>query len=145
MEFTIERLRQMAGQLGESIRTQASGLGEAARAKTQQIFDEWIGICPKLVDMGFSMKYFSLELSINPTLTVEFQAPHQAFPMERISQLASQWKANKPLLLVLTTMKTTLQWYHRTNLPINDPLVVRISVKLAPEIQVSLGRPHQHD
>lgn len=143
MDNLMGKLFQTFQQAKDSIKDQAANLSESAKEKAQKTIEDWINIIPKLADQGLRLEYFSLEASINPTLTFEMQADVNDFPLERLNELSTRWRSQTPLFLVFSTMKASLAMYQKTNLPLKNPLVVRISVKLAPEIQVSLGEPHQ--
>lgn len=142
MDSLFSKLKDLIDQTRSAVGQQANNIGQAARQKSEALIDEWIGVLPKLQAMGFQMQYFSLEASINPTLVVEMHADYQQFPMERIQTMAEQWRDSTPMYLIFSTMKTTLALYQRTNLRLINPLVLRISLKLAPEIQVSFGKPN---
>ena len=141
MDHLMDKLFQTFNQAKEAVKDQAANLGESAREKARQTIGEWVNIIPKLAHQGLQLEYFSLEASINPTLTFEMHADYNEFPLERLDRLCEQWRSQTPAFLVYSTMKATLAMYQRTNLPLKNPLVVRISVKLAPEIQVSFGEP----
>ena len=141
MDHLMDKLFQTFHQAKEAVKDQATNLGESAKEKARQAIEEWVNIIPKLADQGLRLEFFSLEASINPTLTFEMHADYNEFPLERLDQLCAQWRSQTSTFLVYSTMKATLAMYQRTNLPLKNPLVVRISVKLAPEIQVSFGEP----
>ncbi len=141
MDHLMDKLFRSFQQAKESVKDQAASLGESAKEKARQTIEEWVAIIPKLANQGLKLEYFSLEASINPTLTFEMHADYQDFPLERLDQLSRQWRSKTPAFLVFSTMKATLSLYQQTNLPLKNPLVVRIAVKLAPEIQVSFGVP----
>ncbi|GIV31363.1 MAG: hypothetical protein KatS3mg029_0714 [Saprospiraceae bacterium] len=142
MDSLFSKLKDLFDQTRSTVGQQATNLGQAARQKSEALIDEWISVLPKLQAMGFQIQYFALEASINPTLVIEMQADYQQFPMERIQSMSEQWRESTPMYLIFSTMKTTLSLYQRTNMRLVNPLVVRISLKLVPEIQVSFGKPN---
>lgn len=137
----MDKLFQTFQQAKDAVKEQAAHMGDSAKEKARQTIEDWVNIIPRLADQGLRLEFFSLEASINPTLTFEMHADYNEFPLERLDQLSAQWRSQTPVFLVFSTMKATLAMYQRTNLPLKNPLVVRISVKLAPEIQVSFGEP----
>lgn len=141
MEHLLNKLFQTFQQATEALKDQAANLSESAKEKTKQTIETWISIIPKLASHGFRLEYFSLKASINPTLTFEMHADYNEFPPERLEQLCAQWRSQTAMFLIFSAIKATLAMYQQTNQPLKNPLVVRISVKLAPEIQVSLGDP----
>lgn len=137
----FDKIKQGINQAGEALKEQATNLGEAAKEKGFQIIEQWISILPKLEAYGFKTSYFSLSMSLNPTLDVEAQAAPSAFPLGRIEAILAENKGNTPLNLVFTAVKTTVQLHEKARIDTLSPLTVKIRVRLSPEIRVSLGNP----
>ncbi|HFA48847.1 MAG TPA: hypothetical protein ENJ95_07510 [Bacteroidetes bacterium] len=137
----INKLRQTLAQAGDVIKEQASSLGDAAKQKGYSIIDEWIANLPKLEEAGLESSFFSLTVSISPTLEVELIGDAEEFDLEKIQKLLEEAKGNTPLTLVYTTIKTTYQLYQKAELEIGNPLAIRIRVRISPEIRVSYGEP----
>jgi hypothetical protein len=138
----FEKIKQTIANAGETIYDQAASIGEAAKEKGAQIIDSWISILPKLEAYGFKTTYFSLSVSINPTLTFELQSDHDAFPMGRVDAILAENKGKaSPVNLVFTAIKTTLLLHERARIASVNPLTVRVSVRFSPEIRVSFGNP----
>jgi hypothetical protein len=117
-------------------------MGEAAKEKGFQIIESWISTLPKLEAYGFKTNYFSLAVSINPTLVVELQSDHTAFPMGRVEAILAENKGgNSPVNLVFTALKTTLLLHEKARIEAKNPLTVRISVRISPEVRVAFGNP----
>lgn len=138
----FEKIKHTISTAGETIKEQATAIGEAAKEKGFQIIENWISILPKLEAYGFKTTYFSLAVSINPTLVVELQSDHTAFPIGRIEAILAENKgSNSPVNLVFTAIKTTLLLHEKSRIEAINPLTVRISVRISPEVRVSLGNP----
>lgn len=116
-------------------------MGDAAKTKGYQIIDQWVSILPQLEAYGFEMGYFSVAVSINPTLEVEMRADPKDFPLDRIQAILDENKGSTPMHLVFSTIKTTYLLHKKSKLAFRDPLSVRITVKLSPEIKVAYGKP----
>ncbi|MCC6724363.1 MAG: hypothetical protein IT258_07610 [Saprospiraceae bacterium] len=80
----FDKIKQTISSAGETIMEQASTLSEAAKEKWMGIIDSWISVLPKLEAYGFKAQYFSVSMSLNPTLEVELQSTIDEFPMGRI-------------------------------------------------------------
>ncbi len=137
----FDKLWQNIDQLGEMLKEQVSSLGEAAKEKGAQLIDSWISILPKLEAYGFKATYFGFSVSINPTLDMELQCPVETFPPGRIQAILEENKSSTPVHLVFTAIKSAVLLQERSRVKIQDPLTVKITVRLSPEIRVSFGRP----
>ncbi|MBI1223870.1 MAG: hypothetical protein GC192_01420 [Bacteroidetes bacterium] len=138
----FEKIKQTISTAGETIKEQASALSEAAKEKGYQIIDTWISTLPKLEAYGFKTNYFSLAVSINPTLEVEMQSDYSAFPIGRVEAILAENKgSSSPVNIVFTALKTTLVLHEKARIEAVNPLTVRISVRISPEVRISLGNP----
>ncbi len=138
----FDKIKQTINTAGDTIKEQASAIGEAAKEKGFQIIENWISTLPKLEAYGFKTTYFSLAVSINPTLEVEMQSDHSAFPLGRVEAILAENKgSNSPVNLVFTALKTTLLLHEKARIEAINPLTVRISVRISPQVRVSLGNP----
>jgi hypothetical protein len=137
----FDQFKQSIQQAGDLIKEQAASIGDAAKAKGYQIIDKWVSILPQLEAYGFSPGYFSVAVSINPTLEVEMRADPKNFPLDRIQAILDENKGSTPIHLVFSTIKTTYLLHKKSKLAFGNPLSVRITVKLSPEIKVAYGKP----
>ncbi|HHM21944.1 MAG TPA: hypothetical protein ENJ20_07955 [Bacteroidetes bacterium] len=135
----INKIKQSINQAGSLIKEQASAFGEAARQKGDSILNDWISILPKLKEHGLDTTFFAVSVSINPTLDVELQGEAKKFNIEYIEQILKEAKGNTPLKIVFNSIKTALQLYKRTDFEPLNPLIVRLKVRLSPEVRVSYG------
>ncbi|MFZ1454454.1 MAG: hypothetical protein WAT46_00325 [Saprospiraceae bacterium] len=63
------------------------------------------------------------------------------FTTDRIAQLLEENKDVKTVKFFLNVIKTTLALHQKTKAPTKEVLIVKIEVKLSPEIKVFLGKP----
>ena len=138
----FDKIKQTINTAGETLKEQAASLGEAAKAKGFQIIEGWISTLPKLEAYGFKTIYFSMAVSINPTLEVEMQSVFQDFPLGRVEAILAENKRSGPVNLVFTALKTTILLHEKARIDPLNPLTVRITVRLSPEVRVSLGQPN---
>ena len=125
----------------ETIKSQAASIGEGARERSNHLIEEWLQIFPKLEGYQLKMNSFSVALGFSPGLEAELQGWHADFTPERLDQILKEVKGNPGLLSVFTTIKTAYALQRKTNLPPVEPLIVRVRVRLAPEISVFIGKP----
>jgi len=137
----IGKFKQSISQAGELIKEQAAAFGDAAKQKGYNIINDWISILPKLMSYGFDVSFFSLSVSINPTLDVELTGDAKQFDIARIEECLEDSKGSTPLNLVFSAIKTTYQFHQKAELETLNPLCVRIKVRLSPEVRVSYGEP----
>ena len=137
----FDKIKHTISTAGEALKEQATSMGEAAKEKGFQIIEGWISNLPKLEAYGFKTTYFSVAVSINPTLEVEMQSEFEAFPLGRIEAILTENKGNTPVNLVFTAIKTTLLLHEKARVVTLNPMTVRITVRISPEVRVSLGSP----
>jgi hypothetical protein len=137
----FDKFKQTIQQAGETIKEQAAAIGDAAKEKSFQIIDQWISNLPKMEALGLQVNYLSISVSINPTLEVEMQSKSSDFPLERIQKILDENPNNTPISLVFSALKTNFNLHKRAGLKPMDPLSVRITVRLSPEVKVAFGVP----
>jgi hypothetical protein len=49
-------------------------------------------------------------------------------------------KGSAAMVSVFTTVKSTYTLYKSTGNPLNDPLIIRLKIKITPEIKVTIGQ-----
>lgn len=133
----IRALQEASG----TIKSQAASIGEGARERSGHLIEEWLQIFPKLEHYQLKMNSFSVALGFSPGLEAELQGWHADFTPERLDQILKEVKGNPGLLSVFTTVKTAYALHRKTNLTPMEPLIVRVRVRLAPEISVFIGKP----
>lgn len=137
----IDKLWQALYDAAGTIKDQASHIGQGAREKSQEVIEEWLAVFPRLEAYGFRLTNFSLGVSINPSLEAELRAAHETFPMERIDQYLETTRSSTALQLVFNTVKSTYTLYRKSKLPLRGELIVRLRIRISPEIRVIIGTP----
>lgn len=141
----IDKIKQTIKDMSDAIQEQASSLGENAKEKGYQIIEEWLQIFPKLEVYKLNMTSFSLGVAISPSLDVEMIGRHEDFTKERLQQIIAEVRTNAALSLVFNTINTTYALHRRTYATLKEPLIVRIRIKLAPEVRVTIGGWHKEE
>ena len=137
----FNKIKQSINSAGETLKEQAVSLGEAAKEKGYQIIDTWISTLPKLEAYGFKTYYFSMAVSLNPTLEIELQSTSEAFPIGRVEAILAENPGNSPINLVFKALKTTILLHEKSRIDAISPLTVKIKVRLSPEVKVAFGKP----
>lgn len=141
----IDKIMQTLQEASESIRRQTAGLGESARDKTFELIEEWLQIFPKLEIYGLRITSSSLSLAISPSLEVEMVGEHGNFSMERIQEILDENRGQTAILTVFTAIKTAYSFHRRMYADLREPLVVKVRIRLSPEVKVIIGEPIVED
>ncbi|MEL6274465.1 MAG: hypothetical protein AAFQ37_04345 [Bacteroidota bacterium] len=135
----------MLDQIWQSIQQAAQGLagtvGEGAKEKTNQVIEDWLKIFPQLEVYGLEITSFSLGLAISPSLEVELVGKHEDWSIARLDKLLAENRGQTAITMVLTAIRTTYRLHKKALATLRPPLVVKISVRLSPEVRVVLGEP----
>jgi hypothetical protein len=137
----LKNLFNTIQEAGVLVMDKAGELNEVAKEKIMSTIDEWVEILPKLQALGFEMTSFGISMSISPVLMAELRGKTSDFDPERIAALMIEYKDVKTVKFFLNVIKTTLSLHQKTQAPINEILIVKIEVKLSPEIKVFIGKP----
>ncbi len=137
----IDKLKQAFQEATEAIREQAGNLGEGAKERTYRLIDEWLSVFPRIELYGLEMTSFALSLALSPGLEVEFKGRHEQFPKERLDEILQECKGSPALTSVFTTIRTTYNLHRKVYGSLQDPLILKVKLRLAPEIKVYIGKP----
>ncbi|MFM8448603.1 MAG: hypothetical protein ACKOAY_00730 [Haliscomenobacter sp.] len=137
----LNKLMQSLREATEALKEEATQMGEGAREKTEKVINDWLQIFPKLQQFGLQVNSFALQVALSPAVEVELLGHHNDFSPEKLDAILQQCKGNTALSSVFTAIKTTYSLQARTKLGLSEPLIVRIRIKLSPEIKVFLGKP----
>ena len=137
----IDKIQQALNEATVYLKEQANNLGGSAKEKAFQLIDDWLAVFPKLENYGLKLNSCALSAAISPALEVEMLGNHQEFPPERLDEIIEQVKGDTAMLSVFTTIRTTYNLHRRINPILNDPLIVKIKIRLSPEIKVYIGEP----
>ena len=72
---------------------------------------------------------------------VEMMGKTSDFDEEKLLKLMEEFKNEKSVRLLLNAIKSTIMMHKKAGLPTNDELIVKLDVKLSPEIKVLIGKP----
>ncbi|PPK84041.1 hypothetical protein CLV84_4191 [Neolewinella xylanilytica] len=123
----------------------ASTVGEGTREKTSQIIEDWLQIFPILEGYGLKITSFSMTLAINPSLNVELVGSHANWTEEAIKERMKAHKGEAALTTVFTAIRTAYRLQRQTKAELQDPLILKVIVRLTPEVRVVLGQPVLED
>lgn len=119
----------------------AGSVGDGAKEKTLNLMEDWLEIFPQLAEYGLEITSFSMGLAISPSLKVELLGTHENWSDEAIAQRLANHKGETAITMVLSTIRTAYRLQRQTKAPLKDPLILKISVKITPEVRVVLGLP----
>lgn len=137
----IDKIKKALQEAGEVIKDQTASLSEGAKEKTYQLIEEWLQIFPKLEIYGLEITSFALNVAISPALEVELIGDHKKFTQEKVQQILDENKKSAAMTSVFTTIKTAYTLHRKTYASLRDPLIIKIRVKITPEINVIIGQP----
>ncbi len=135
----------MLEQIWQSVQQAAQGLastvGDGTKDRTNQLIDDWLKIFPQLEIYGLEITSFALGLAISPSLEVELVGKHEDWSIERLDQLISENKGLSAITMVLSTIRSAYRLHARSLATLHPPLVVKIAIRISPEVRVVLGQP----
>lgn len=137
----FDKFKSTIQQAGDAIREQAENFGDAAREKTMQLIEDWLKIFPKLEAYGLTVSSFGICMALSPSLEVELQGDADDFSHERIKEILDANADDKAIQMVFKTIQTTLDWHRKIGAKHFDFLLIKLIVKITPEVKVYLGAP----
>jgi hypothetical protein len=123
----------------------AGSVGEGAKEKSLAVIEDWLEIFPKLAEYGLEITSFSMGLAISPSLNVELLGRHEDWADEAIAERLEAHKGEHSITTVFTTIRTAYRLQKKTQAELRDPLILKITVKISPEVRVVLGQPVLED
>ncbi|MEL6865966.1 MAG: hypothetical protein AAFP19_16185 [Bacteroidota bacterium] len=137
----INKLKKTIQQAGETIREQASSIGESALDRTYDLFEKWAEIFPRLEAYGLEIQSFGISAALSPSMEVVLTGPSADFTIDRVNEILEECKDSTILSSVFRTIKTTRDIHEKAKAPLFEDMHVKITVKIPPEIKVILGEP----
>ena len=137
----IDKLKQALQEAGELLKDQASNFGEGAKERSYQLIDDWLKVFPQLELYGLEITSFVLSVAISPSVEVELMSKHDKFPKERLDEIIAENKGKAAIISVFSTIRTAYQFHRKIYANLREPLIVKIRIRLSPEIQVFIGEP----
>lgn len=139
-----EILKEQTNNIGEVIKEGSSTFSEAAKEKSQKLIDDWLQVFRRLEEYGFKITSFGLGVALSPSLEVELEGSAEQFSLEKIEQLLEENQDSTSLTSVFRTIKMTYETHGKISSQKYDLVLVKVLVKIAPEIKVVLGEPKLH-
>ncbi len=138
-------IEDILGNARRAITGLAESVGEGTRDKTMAVIENWLTIFPQLAVYGLEITSFSMALAISPSLNVELLGRHADWRMDALKERMSFHKGEAALQTVFTAIRTTYQLQAKTQAPLRDPLILKIIIRINPEVRVVLGQPVLED
>jgi len=136
----FNKILSSLNELSEMVRSQASSLGEGARERSEKLIEEWLKVFPKLEVYGLKITSFALSAAISPALEVELVRKHVDFTPVRLREIMAENPRSPAILSVMNTIKTAYILHRKSYADLEDPLILKIRVRLSPEIKVYIGK-----
>ncbi len=141
LQETSDIVIEKASELNDAAKEKFHEAKEQTKDKVLSIIEEWVELLPKLMALGLEMTSFGISMSLSPCMLAELKGKTDDFNEERITELLEIHKEDKSIRLFLNVIKTTFVLHKKTNAGMKDDLIVRVEVKLSPEIKVFIGQP----
>ncbi len=138
-----EQAVQLTDSMKESVIEKTTVLTDAVKEKTNQLFDDWLKIFPDLENYGLKVMSFGFCMGISPALDVELRGSAADFAPERLEEILGEVASNRALSTVFKAIKTTFNLHAKTgsNYHHFDVILIKLSIKITPEVMVYLGQP----
>ena len=129
--------------LTDAVKEKTHELTDAVKEKTNQLFDDWLKIFPDLENYGLKVMSFGFCMGISPALDVELRGSAADFASERLEEILAEVGGNRALSTVFKAIKTTYNLHAKTgsNYHHFDVILIKLSIKITPEVMVYLGQP----
>ena len=134
---------QLTDSMKETVIEKTTELSDAVKEKTNQLFDDWLKIFPDLENYGLKVMSFGFCMGISPALDVELRGAAADFAPERLTIILAEVEGNRALSTVFKAIKTTYDLHAKTgsNHHHFDVILLKLSIKITPEVMVYLGQP----
>ncbi|MEZ4985479.1 MAG: hypothetical protein R2795_10655 [Saprospiraceae bacterium] len=137
----IDKLLKSVQDASEAIREQAGNIGAGAKEKTYEFIEDWLQIVPTLEAYGLEVHSFALGVALSPSLEIDFKGTHADFTPEKLDAMLAQRGIHAGVKTVVSTIKTTYGLHRKIKAPLREPLLVKVRIKLSPEVKVFIGEP----
>ncbi len=137
----INKLFEGLQQAGEVLKEQAGNISGMTKEKTYEIIEDWLKIFPQLQEAGLEVTSFGLSIALSPSLEVEMLGKHDDFTDEKIKEILENNEDSRAMSSVMSAIKTTYNLYRKAEVPMQEPLLVRLNIKIPPEVNVFIGTP----
>ena len=138
-----DAVKEKTHELTDAVKEKTTELTDAVKEKTNQLFDDWLKIFPDLENYGLKVMSFGFCMGISPALDVELRGSAADFASERLEVILAEVAGNRALSTVFKAIKTTYNLHAKTgsNYHHFDVILIKLSIKITPEVMVYLGQP----
>ena len=138
-----DAVKEKTHELTDAVKEKTTELTDAVKEKTNQLFDDWLKIFPDLENYGLKVMSFGFCMGISPALDVELRGSAADFAPERLEEILAEVGGNRALSTVFKAIKTTYNLHAKTgsNYHHFDVILIKLSIKITPEVMVYLGQP----
>ena len=136
-------VKEKTHELTDAVKEKTTELTDAVKEKTNQLFDDWLKIFPDLENYGLKVMSFGFCMGISPALDVELRGAAADFAPDRLEVILAEVGGNRALSTVFKAIKTTYNLHAKTgsNYHHFDVILIKLSIKITPEVMVYLGQP----
>ena len=138
-------LNEIYNAVKDGLGSVTTGLADGAKERTLEVIEDWMEIFPQLSEYGLEITSFSMGLALSPSLNVELLGRHGDWSDAAIAQRLKDHKGEAAITMVLSTIRTAYRLQRQTKAELKDPLILKIIVKVPPEVRVVLGQPVLED
>ena len=138
-----DAVKEKTHELTDAVKEKTTELTDAVKERTNQLFDDWLKIFPNLENYGLKVMSFGFCMGISPALDVELRGSAADFASERLEEILAEVAGNRALSTVFKAIKTTYNLHAKTgsNYHHFDVILIKLSIKITPEVMVYLGQP----
>ena len=138
-----DAVKEKTHELTDAVKEKTTELTDAVKEKTNQLFDDWLKIFPDLENYGLKVMSFGFCMGISPALDVELRGAAADFAPDRLEVILAEVGGNRALSTVFKAIKTTYNLHAKTgsNYHHFDVILIKLSIKITPEVMVYLGQP----
>jgi hypothetical protein len=117
-------------------------IGNYAREKVYNLIESWLVTFPILEENDLNVKSFGVNLGLSPSLEVELEGDPNVLTEENLALIIEKVKSNKPATSVFKSILTAIKWHKKMGVSMPfDKILVKLNVKITPEVKVFLGTP----
>ncbi len=138
-----DSVKERTTEFTDAVKEKTTELSDAVKDKTNQLFDDWLKIFPNLEDYGLKVMSFGFCMGISPALDVELRGSAADFSPDRLAIILAEVEGNRALSTVFKAIKTTYTLHAKTGSDYHhfDVILIKLSIKITPEVMVYLGKP----
>jgi len=136
-----QEIQKAFSQVAATLKETITDVSESAKEKTIALLESWLDVFPELESIGFEISSFGVVMAISPALEVELIGPAGLFDEGRMETFREAYKDNSHMSMVLRAIRTSKTMYHKLGKEYSDEILLKIKVKIPPEVGVFFGKP----